>query len=71
MEHIMRCRSCRWFDWEFITEEITPQVEGEHFCGLHGRTRVDPDGPQVDLNHYGGCGYFKIEGGEQLNLNLL
>ena len=58
-------------DWDFITDEIRPQCDNDHFCGLHGRAPVDPDGPQVDLNHRGGCGYCRVsDDGEQLSFNL-
>ncbi len=52
-----RCRSCSWLNWDFITSEIVSRPPGEDFCGLHGRTPVDPDGLQPNLNRRGGCGY--------------
>lgn len=51
-----RCKTCEFLNWDFITGDYTP---GPWFCGLHGRTSVDPDGEQRDLDHRGGCGYIK------------
>lgn len=60
-----RCRSCYWLNWDFISGEY---VSGQWFCGLHGCTRVDPDGEQLDLDHRGGCGYMKATEPRQLRL---
>lgn len=38
------------------------------FCGLHGCARVDPDGPQQDLDHQGGCGFIPASRPRQLEL---
>ena len=51
----MRCRRCRHLNYNHLTDQYEP--DDPPFCGLHGCARVDPDGPQQDLNHKGGCGY--------------
>jgi len=32
-----------------------------HFCGLHGRAQVNPDGEQANLDARGGCGFSPKE----------
>ena len=60
-----RCRSCYWLNWDFVTDDYECRP---WFCGLHGGTRVDPDGEQRDLNHHGGCGYVFASGMRQLRI---
>lgn len=60
-----RCRSCYWLNWDFISGEY---VGRPWFCGLHGGTRVDPDGEQRDLDHHGSCGYMKATEPRQLRI---
>ena len=60
MKKKMRCRSCMWFGWDFITGETGTGS----FCGLHGRRPVDPDGDQVQMlnrDHDPDCGYAPNE----------
>ena len=40
----------------------------EPFCGLHGCTRVDPNGKQQNLDHDGGCGFIPKHQPEQLTI---
>lgn len=51
----MKYRRCRYLNYDFLDEKYEPELPP--FCGLHGRTKVDPDGEQQDLNHRGGCGF--------------
>ena len=53
-------------NWDFITGEIIP--EEEHYCGLHGCARVDPEGEQQDLDHQGSCGFLPIKEPRQTRL---
>ena len=62
-----RCRSCYWLNWDFVTDDYEC---GPWFCGLHGGTRVDPDGEQRDLDHRGGCGYIETHEPRQLRLPI-
>lgn len=59
------CRRCHYLNLDFITGE---HAGGDWFCGLHGRSRVDPDGEQQDLNHRGGCGFIPRTDSGQLSL---
>ena len=56
----MRCRQCLWYNYDFFGHRYE---EGKAFCGLHGRTRVDPDGEQVNLlgADKKGCGFQSAE----------
>lgn len=54
-----QCRKCQHLDYDHLSDQKEFCQAGEHFCGLHGRTRVDPDGEQMDLNHKGGCGFIQ------------
>ena len=56
----MRCRECLWYNYDFFGQRYE---EGKSFCGLHGRTRVDPDGEQVNLlgADKKGCGFQSAE----------
>ena len=56
-ENKTRCRQCAYLDYDFLDD--IKEITEEHFCGLHGRVRVDIDGKQPDLNHKGGCGFHK------------
>lgn len=51
----MRCRRCRNLNFDFLSGKYEPELPP--FCGLHGRTEVDPDGEQQNLDHRGGCGF--------------
>ena len=62
----MRCKACMFLNWDFITDKNIPVEKGKEFCGLHGGTRVDINGLQVNLNNRGSCGY--ISKMTQLNL---
>lgn len=53
----MQCRDCMFLDWDFITNRTDTVEDGKHFCGLHGRSRVNPDGWQQNLNNRGSCGF--------------
>jgi len=65
----MRCRRCVFLDWEFISNTIEPREDGTHYCGLHGGTTVDIDGPQMNLDNRGSCGFAdRIRPAEQLDL---
>lgn len=39
-------------------------------CGLHGSAKVDPDGPQPNLDSRGSCGYNKMNTKEYKQLNI-
>lgn len=56
----MRCRQCLWYNYDFFGHRYE---EGKSFCGLHGRTKVDPDGEQVNLlgADKTGCGFQSAE----------
>ena len=60
-----KCRQCEFLNWDFITNDYE---SGPWFCGLHGRSRIDPDGDQPDLNHHGGCGFIKATAVRQYQL---
>jgi hypothetical protein len=62
---MMRCYGCEYLNYDFLDDIYE---HGEPFCGLHGRAPVDPNGPQQDLNHHGGCGYSPIDKGAQTSL---
>lgn len=64
----MRCRTCVHLDYDYIFNRYE-QRPGYHFCGLHGRSRVDPDGAQRDLDHRGGCGYWPRVAAVQLEID--
>ena len=64
----MRCWRCAYLDYDCIGECQEQPLPGEHFCGLHGRARVDPDGEQMDLDHHGGCGFAPRKEAVQLEL---
>lgn len=64
----MRCWSCEYLDYDIIDCQLERCSPGKHFCGLHGRARVDPDGNQVNLNNRGSCGYFPRKKSLQLLL---
>lgn len=65
---LMRCWKCQHLDYDHISDCQEQPQPGEHFCGLHGRTRVDPDGEQMDLDHHGGCGFSPRKQAVQLSL---
>ena len=50
----MRCRKCAWFCYDFFDHKY----KKGSFCGLHGGTTVDPQGPQANLDNHGSCGYY-------------
>ena len=54
-----RCKTCEYFCLNMLSN--TYERDLPPFCGLHGRTRIDPDGEQRNLDHNGGCGYHKKE----------
>ena len=54
----MRCRNCEWLNYDFIFNEYEKCEPGKNFCGLHGRARVDIDGPQLNLDSFGSCGFL-------------
>ena len=56
----MRCRQCLWYNYGCFGHR---DEEGKSFCGLHGRTRVDPDGEQANLlgADKKGCGFQSAE----------
>ncbi|MBR1464303.1 MAG: hypothetical protein IJ604_13145 [Prevotella sp.] len=53
----IKCRLCTYLDYDFFERRFENRTEGNHYCGLHGRAQVDPDGEQVNLDHRGGCGF--------------
>lgn len=65
-----KCRQCLHLDYDHLSDTIEPCKDGEHFCGLHGRARIDPDGIQQDLNHQGGCGFIQRNKPVQLELSF-
>jgi hypothetical protein len=66
MNRKMRCRRCQCLNYDFLSE--THEWNSPSFCGLHGRIRVNPDGPQQDLDHRGGCGFIPSKQIIQLEL---
>ena len=74
------CSHCHYLDLNGLNNQYEQVEEGEHFCGLHGRSRVDPNGEQQqfnrthddeenlghDITRY--CGYYPKERYEQLSL---
>lgn len=61
-----RCRRCYYLNLDFI--DLTYEDDCPPFCGLHGRSRIDPDGEQPDLDHHGGCGFSPKEQEYQLSM---
>lgn len=53
----MKCKGCTFFNWDFTDDSYDTYPE-HSYCGLHGGERVDPDGPQMNLDNRGGCGYW-------------
>ena len=64
----MRCWTCEYLDYDHLDCKLELRSPGEHFCGLHGRAPVNPDGNQVNLNNRGSCGYFPRKKALQLSL---
>lgn len=64
----MRCWRCEHLDYDHINGKQEQRLPGEHYCGLHGMARVDPDGPQQNLDHKGGCGFTARKKAVQLSL---
>ena len=64
----MRCFWCEHLDYDHINRRQEQPPPGEHFCGLHGRARVNPEGPQQNLDHKGGCGFSERKHPVQLKL---
>lgn len=64
----MRCWHCEYLDNDLISGSHESVSDGCHFCGLHGRARVYPDGLQQNLNNKGGCGYVQRKNPVQLDL---
>ena len=64
----MRCWHCEYLDNDLLSGCHESVADGCHFCGLHGRAQVDPDGPQQNLDHKGGCGYVQRKHPVQLDL---
>ena len=48
-------------DYDFLSGRYEQRPNGQHVCGLHGCTPVNPDGEQVNLDHKGGCGFIKMD----------
>lgn len=63
-----RCRNCECLNFDFVSGKY--EFPEHDFCGLHGRTRVDLDGDQPDLNHHGGCGFMPKQGEKARQLCL-
>ena len=61
MEQKMRCWRCTWMDYDVFSRKYEKHPNGWHYCGLHGRAQVDPDGLQVNLDRRGGCGFHSKE----------
>ena len=51
----MRCNKCVWLDYDVFDNMYESHTY--HFCGLHGRARVNPDGEQQNLNGRESCGF--------------
>lgn len=67
----MRCADCYWLDWDFVTHRHIPlRNPGFHYCGLHGRAQVDPNGEQQNLDRHGGCGFMPVQEPIQLELDF-
>lgn len=64
----MRCWRCEHLDFDHILCRQENRPPGEHYCGLHGMARVDPDGPQQNLDHKGGCGFTARKQAVELSL---
>lgn len=64
----MRCWRCEHLDYDHINARQENRLPGEHYCGLHGMARVDPDGPQQNLDHKGGCGFTARKKNVELSL---
>ena len=62
----MRCKRCCWLNYSFLSHCY--EVTDKPYCGLHGRSRVNPDGPQQNLDARGGCGFWEKVEGVQLEL---
>ena len=60
MNGMMRCRKCTWMDYDVFSRAYETHPDG-HFCGLHGRAQVDPDGKQANLDSRGSCGFHPKE----------
>lgn len=66
----IRCHHCRYLDYDFLNDNYEITSPTEHFCGLHGRRRVDPDGEQMNLDSHGSCGYSPRQRTVQLSLDF-
>lgn len=53
----MQCRRYKNLNYDHFTRQY--ENDEAPICGLHGRARVDPDGPQQNLDGRGGCGFIK------------
>ena len=63
----MRCLRCSYYNFDFLSDSYE---EGESFCGLHGRAKVDPNGKQRNLDNHGSCGYHPKNQPIQMSLNF-
>lgn len=52
------CSNCHWLDFDVFSNTIEILGNGEHFCGLHGRSRVNDLKPLTLGENHGECGYI-------------
>jgi hypothetical protein len=62
----MRCKECWCLNYDFFEHRNIDT--GRPRCGLHGGATVNPDGPQVNLDNRGGCGFIPKGTERQLTL---
>lgn len=63
-----KCNFCAYLNYDFINDRYDDRQD--FVCGLHGSAQVNPNGPQMDLDHKGGCGFSPKYKGEQLTLDF-
>lgn len=51
------CTTCAWLDFDVFSNSIENLGNGEHFCGLHGCSRVNDLKPLTLGEGHGECGY--------------
>lgn len=65
-----RCRKCNYLDFDLLHDQVEIVDSNQHFCGLHGRAIVNPDGEQPNLNNHGSCGFSPRIKAVQLTLDF-
>lgn len=64
------CSTCAWLDFDVFSNSIEILDNGEHFCGLHGRSRVNDLKPLALGENNKECGYILKPELRVVQLNL-